>query len=285
MIYSKEHINGTLNKYLSIHSNLGHSKLADVIHTANDLGSLSHRQLRKYISDLRDEQKGQTSGNILIVGDLHSPFILEGYLEFCLGLVKKHDVSRTIFIGDITDQHALSFHPVDPDGYGPGQELDRAIDHLKPWYEAFPGSVDNPIDVMMGNHDYRIWRQGKAAKLPKKVFKTYKEILETPEHWYFHDNDLEIGNDIIVTHGTIGDALTRAKAARQSVIQGHLHTQAYVQWAVSKKDKIFGMQTGCGIDRSVYAMAYAADNAKKPIISAGLLLDGGKLPVVELMNL
>lgn len=280
MIYTKDKVKEVVEKYLEIGKDLGHSKLANVIHTAGELDDLSHRQLRRYISDIRDEKKGAVSGNVLIVGDLHSPFILEGYLEFCKGLYVKHNCSRVIFIGDILDQHAMSFHTPDPDGYSSGHELDLAIEQIKPWYEAFPVT-----DVMMGNHDFRIQRQAKASKLPKKVLKSYKEVIEAPEGWTFHNNDLEIGHNILVTHGTIGDAITRAKDSRQSVIQGHLHTKAYVEWSVSNKDKIFGMQVGCGLDRSSYAAAYAADNAKKPVIAAGLLIDGGKLPLVELMDL
>jgi len=280
MYYTKETIQSVISSYLANHKDLGHSKLADVIHEAGRLGALSHRQLRKYIAEVREEVKDIVSGNILFVGDLHAPFILDGYLDFCKGLYVKHNCSRVIFIGDLLDQHAMSFHTTDPDGFSAGHELDAAINQIKPWYEAFPNT-----DVMMGNHDYRIQRQAKGAGLPKRVLLPYKDVIEAPDGWKFHDNDLDIGNNILVTHGSVGDAITRAKDSRSSVIQGHLHTKAYVEWAVSNKDKIFGMQVGCGIDRSSYAMAYAADNAKKPVIASGLLIDGGKLPLVELMNL
>jgi len=279
MIYTKQYTQEVLASILPTFKDLGHSKVAEVIQASGSLTELSKRQLRRLIAEYRENQPTE-SGNVLIIGDLHSPFILEGYLDFCKRLYIKHDCSRVIFIGDILDQHAMSFHTTDPDGFSAGHELDYAVNQIRPWYEAFPVA-----DIMMGNHDFRIQRQAKGAGLPKRVLLPYKQIIEAPEGWTFHDNDLEIGNNILVTHGTVGDAIARAKDSRQSVIQGHLHTKAYVEWAVSKKDKIFGMQVGTGIDRSTYAMAYAADNAKKPVISAGLLIDGGKLPLVELMNL
>ena len=43
----------------------------------------------------------------------------------------------------------------------------------------------------------------------------------------------------------------------QSTVQGYLHTQAYCEYTVGRNFKIFGMQVGCGIDFSSYAMAYA----------------------------
>ena len=32
---------------------------------------------------------------------------------------------------------------------------------------------------------------------------------------------------------------------------GHTHTEAYVQFFVGKKYKVFGMQVGCGVDENL----------------------------------
>ena len=70
----------------------------------------------------------------------------------------------------------------------------------------------------------------------------------------------------------------------QSVVQGHLHTQSYVEWNVGARYRAFSMQVGCGIDRRAYAMAYAKAG-KKPVIGCGVVLEGGSLPFNVLMNL
>lgn len=70
----------------------------------------------------------------------------------------------------------------------------------------------------------------------------------------------------------------------QSIVQGHLHTQSYVEWFVGSKERVFAMQAVCGIDRKSYAMAYAKAG-KKPVISCGVVLDKGKTPINLLMNL
>ena len=68
-----------------------------------------------------------------------------------------------------------------------------------------------------------------------------------------------------------------------STVQGHLHTQSYVEWYVGQNFKIFGMQVGCGIDHNSYAMAYAK-RGKKPAISCGVVI-GGHTAFNCLMNL
>ena len=85
-------------------------------------------------------------------------------------------------------------------------------------------------------------------------------MLETPG-WTFTES-LEIDN-VLYVHGEGGTARTRCKLDMQSVVQGHLHTQAYVEYQVGRKSRVFGMQVGCGINHETYAMAYAKAG-KKP---------------------
>ena len=74
-------------------------------------------------------------------------------------------------------------------------------------------------------------------------------------------------------HGEGGVARTRARRDLCSIVQGHLHTQASVDWIVGKNFKIFACQTGCGIDAKAYAMAYAKEFAK-PAIGCAVILEG-----------
>ena len=52
---------------------------------------------------------------------------------------------------------------------------------------------------------------------------------------------------------------------------GHTHTEAYVQFFVGKKYKVFGMQVGCGVDEKPYAAHYAK-NFKRQAIGYGVVL-------------
>jgi hypothetical protein len=277
MIYEKDYIEGVLSRVLPSFKTLGHSKVAEVIHSSGQLTELSKRQLRHYIGEYRETHKSK--GNKLIIGDLHAPFILDGYLEHCQNMQRKYECDTVLFAGDITDQHAQSYHESDPDGLSAGDELFYAKRQLVPWFEAFPVA-----DIMMGNHDLIISRKAKSAGLSKHVLKPYGEILGAPSTWTFHYDDIIIDN-VVYSHGNVGNATKKTLMNRTSTVQGHLHSQAFVEYSVSIKDALFGMQVGCGIDKDSYAMAYGKPFASKPVISAAVVLDHGSLPIVELMKL
>jgi metallophosphoesterase superfamily enzyme len=214
--------------------------------------------------------------NVLVIGDIHEPFCLPGYLEFCQSLYKKYECNQVVFIGDVIDHHFGSFHETSTEGMGGLDELEYAISKLKRWYEAFPEAY-----VTIGNHDRLMHRKAQTAGIVSRWIRPYHEVLQTPK-WQFVEQ-VEF-DGVLYVHGEGGTARNRIKQELQSTVQGHLHTQAYIDWIVGAKYKVFGMQVGCGINKDSYAMAYAKAG-KKPAISAGLVLDNGRLPVLEMMEL
>lgn len=213
--------------------------------------------------------------NILIIGDLHEPFTLDGYLEFCKQVYIKYKCNKVIFIGDVIDNHYSSYHETDADGLGGGEELDLAISRIAKWYETFPKAT-----VIIGNHDRIIMRKAQTSAIPTKWIRSYKEVLNTPD-WNFVDRHV-IG-DIQFVHGEAGEAKVKSRSDLMSTVQGHLHTKAYTEFFVGANFKIFGMQVGCGIDHNSYAMAYAK-RGKKPAIGCGVII-GEDLPINVMMDL
>jgi len=215
---------------------------------------------------------GQT---VLCIGDLHSPFDLDEYFDFVKDVRDEYNPTQIVFIGDVIDNHYSSYHESDPDGMGGGAELQEAIHRLKRWYKEFPNAY-----VTIGNHDRLIMRQCKTNNIPSYWIKTYKEVLGTPG-WIFTER-VDIDN-VQYIHGEAGTARTKAKTDMMSTVQGHLHTQAYTEWVVGRKFKIFGMQVGCGIDFDTYAMAYAKAG-KKPAVGCGVIING-KVAINRMMEL
>ena len=201
---------------------------------------------------------------ILVIGDIHAPFTLDGYLEFCEDMYARYNCNQVIFIGDIIDNHYASFHATDPDGMGGGDELDVAIEHVRLWSESFPVA-----DVCIGNHDRIIMRKAFDSQIPSRWIKSYNEVLGTNWNWV----EQVVYDDVQYIHGEGGTARTKYKNDMMSTVQGHIHTQAYVEWSVGKMFKIFGMQVGCGIDSKSYAAAYAK-NFKKQAIGCGVVIGG-----------
>ena len=233
-------------------------------------------QEESLIKNLRNRE----SSNVLVVGDLHAPFVREGYLEHCIEVYENYQCNKVVFIGDIIDNHYSSYHDADPDGFGAGEELDRAISHIQPWHRAFPEAK-----VCIGNHDAIICRKAFSSGISNRWIKDYDEVLGT-EGWEFEQEHNIDG--VTYVHGTGSSGKGATKRLREwhtSIVQGHIHTEAYVDWYCNKEHKLFAMQVGCGVDDRSYAMAYAKNFTKKYIISCGVVLNSGTLPIVLPMDL
>lgn len=216
--------------------------------------------------------------NVLIIGDLHSPFTIDGYLDFCREQQEKYNCGTVIFIGDIVDGHSWSYHEADPNGKGQNEEINEAKEELSRWFYTFPNAK-----CTLGNHDLLISRKAKTHGLSSQFIRSFNEIWGAPKGW-------EFGYEFIIdnvryTHGDFGTAMKISKESRISTVQGHLHTEAYVHWSVSEKDRIFGLQVGCGIDHKKYAFEYAKPLAKKPVIACAVILESGTVPITLPMNL
>lgn len=233
-------------------------------------------RLTKGLSDFVANLKSKRDNRVLVIGDLHEPFTLDGYLDHCVNIYQKYNCNKVVFIGDVIDHHASSFHEQDPDGMGAGDELDLAIKKLSRWVKAFPIAT-----VIIGNHDRIIARKAFSSGIPKKWIRNYNEVLNAPD-WSFIES-LEIDN-VLYQHGEGGTARTKMKKELISTVQGHLHTQGEIIFQVGRNYRIFGMQVGCGIDKDSYAMAYGK-NFGKPFIACGVILDNGNLPILEPMKL
>lgn len=219
--------------------------------------------------------------NVLIIGDLHEPFTRKGYLEHCVKTYAEYKCNKVVLIGDVIDNHYSSYHETDPDGTSAGDELEIAIDKLRDWYEAFPSAY-----VVIGNHDRIILRKAYTSGLSKRWIKDFNDVLGVPG-WEFNMSFEFDG--VLYIHGEggggINGALQKALNRRKSIVQGHFHTEAHIRWNVSDEDRLFAMQVGCGVDDKQYAMAYAQFNAKKSIISCGVVLDNGNIPLIVPMQL
>lgn len=216
--------------------------------------------------------------NVLIIGDLHAPFILDGYLEFCREQQEKYNCGTIIFIGDLIDGNSFSYHEHDPDGIGQAEEIDRSKLMLSDWFKVFPIAK-----VTLGNHDLLIQRKMRTIGLSNKFMKDFGDIWGAPKEWEFGYEFLI--NGVKYIHGNQGNAIKIARDSRISTVQGHLHSQAFIEYSVSDKDKLFGLQVGCGIDHKAYAFDYSKPFPKKPIIGCAVVLEGGKLPINILMDL
>ena len=228
------------------------------------------------MSDFRPRLKGKvlkaynnlikSETRVLVIGDLHEPFCLDGYLEFCKEQYSVNNCNKVVFIGDVIDSHYSSYHESDADGMGGKAELELAINKLRKWYKAFPDA-----DVTLGNHDRIIIRKAQSSNIPSKWIKEFADVLETP-NWRFV-TDVYIDGVRYVHGDKSGKPRMATKRDMVSTVSGHYHTDMYCEWLFGKTRAIFALAVGCGIDSKSYAMGYM-QGGKKEAIGLGVVIGG-----------
>lgn len=208
---------------------------------------------------------------ILVLGDLHAPYMHKDSLNFLKTVKEKLKPTRVICTGDECDNHAISMHDSDPDLYSAGNELLKAIKALNPIYKLFP-----KVDVIESNHGSLVFRRAHKYGLPKAVLKSYREYLQAPKgwNWYF---DLVIHTPTGPVYFHHGKSAVPGKLSQNlgmSCVQGHYHSNFYIYNWASPLRIFFDMNVGCLVDNKSLAMAYGKNSMKKPIIGCGAIIDG-----------
>jgi len=227
-----------------------------------------------------------SKNTVLVIGDTHCPGMLHSYIDFLITVTEKYRCTKVVHIGDLVDFNCLSYHERNPDLPSVADELEKAISQVSMLVSAFP-----KVEVMTGNHDALLERKAITAGISSSLIKPLKQVLRLPSGWKIHPryHKLVIDN-VIYQHGDCGKggqgaAYKNALAEHMSVVQGHFHSQAGVSYYANERNRIFGMQTGCGIDHTALQFAYGVKFNSKPIVSCGVILDKGRLPVIEAMVL
>jgi metallophosphoesterase superfamily enzyme len=192
-------------------------------------------------------------------------------------LRNKYKTTKTVIIGDICDHQAISFHAANPMCPGPIDEYELIKARIKPWHRAFQGAY-----VTIGNHDRRVLRLAESVNIPAKYIRDYNDTWGTPT-WKWVDKT--IIDDVYYFHGEGRSGKTPAFNSMMdegmSVVMGHCHAASGVKWRTAPIHRQFGMDTGCGIDVDAYQMAYGKHFRQRPVLSAGVILDGD--PVHHIM--
>ncbi len=208
---------------------------------------------------------------IMAIPDLHVPFHHKDAYKFLGAVKRKYKPNEIVNLGDMEDWHSISMHDHDPDGLSPGCELEELRLKLKPLAKMFP-----KMKICTSNHGSLPFRRAFKHGLPKKLLKSYQEILQAPKGWIWADEWIVDG--IVFEHG---DPYSGAKAAincangnMQSTVIGHVHAFAGIQFSANSRHLIFGFNAGCLIDKHAYAFHYGKKFKSKPILGCGIIING-----------
>jgi predicted phosphodiesterase len=205
-----------------------------------------------------------------VIPDLHNPWTRKGSLRFVRQQFDKHKVERVVFLGDIIDSAAISFHVRNPNMPSALEEYKLAYRGVKRWYSAFPEA-----DVTVGNHDSRNCRVGASVGLPSLFLQTFNKLYETPD-WRWH-TQIEI-DDVLYLHGDgFGGQYPWAAACRrlgQSCVIGHTHSKAGIDWIPNQRALTFGFGAGCLIDDKEMCFQYAHARQNRSLLGCGIVKHG-----------
>lgn len=208
---------------------------------------------------------------ILVISDMHLPYQHKDSIKFLKEIKKEFKPDTITSIGDLLDQHALSFHDSSPELYSAGHELDKAKEYVKELESIFPKLIE--VD---SNHSSMIYRRALKHGLPRAYLKDYGDFLETKKWKWVDDLTLTMSNGqrCFFTHGRSADVLKVSQTMGMSAVQGHYHTKFVISWWANPDNLFFGMNVGCLIDQKSMAFNYAKNFRTRFIIGCGIIIDG-----------
>lgn len=208
---------------------------------------------------------------VLVIPDEHRPFHhpdADNFIEAVDAVVKP---SRVIRLGDEIDNQALKFHPRDPDLPSPGEELERAVASLQRSYALHP-----KCDILDSNHTSLAYRQAQQASIPRRWLRSYRQALEAPPGWRWHDKLLiTSGNTkILFMHGVTPAAIRTAIKNGICFVQGHFHSRFAIEYSASFQNTIWGLNGGCLIDPKHPAFDFGKSCLNRSILGCSVITLG-----------
>ena len=212
------------------------------------------------------EVKLEDNSRILVIPDIHAPYLHIDALDFLHKIKKLLNPTRVICLGDEIDFHSYSMHKPNPDLLSPGHELAKALGYIDTLHELFP-----KMDILHSNHGSLVYRKGIENGTPRHVLKSYNEFMGIPvEDWKWHDRliiTLPNGERVLFGHYFSADPLKASQSFGMSLCQGHSHTSFELKYWQSEYGKLhFAITSGCLIDDKSLAFAYNKLQIKRPIL-------------------
>lgn len=219
---------------------------------------------------------------ILVIPDQHFPYHHPDLFLFLKAIKQAYRPDKVVNLGDEIDGHSISMHEHNPNLPSPHDEMDLAIEKLKHLYKLFP-----EVDVLESNHGSLAYRRAAKFGLPKRIIKSYREILEAPRGWHWYQ-DLELkgsdGEPILFCHGLAADALKNSKNKSRRFVQGHHHSRFEIQYWANSEKLYWGVTSGCLIDYKALAFEYGKLMLNKPILGVTIIRNGFPQLIPMILN-
>ena len=223
--------------------------------------------------------------NDVIMGfsDTHYPYQHKDTLAFLCAVRDKYSPDRVVCLGDVSDSYTFSHYAKDPRSASAPRELREMRKGVTALAKEFP-----KVDVMMSNHDDRLYRKAKAAGIPRELVVPYAQFLGVEDYdWNWHaDLVLTVNStreQIYFAHTRTGATLPLAQKIGISACTGHIHTKSGIAYYRGPTKVIWGLDSGCLISDKGHAYAYQKASAVRPVRSV-FIIDKGHPRIIPMMT-
>lgn len=209
---------------------------------------------------------------ILLFGDTHFPFHHQDTFEFLKAVKKKYKPDEVYCMGDLIDNHALSYHETNPDLYSPRDELELSVMCIEDLAKIFP-----KMTILSGNHDKLPIRKARSAGLPSRYIRSNSDVFNMPKTWEWKFEEIVITTDkkgLWLRHQFSSNPIEIALAEGISVAQGHYHSKGDMIWIKDKVNDVYAITVPCLIDDKSLAMEYNKLDKKRPVLGAVIIQNG-----------
>jgi len=220
--------------------------------------------------------------NTLFIPDLHLPYEHKDTFRFLKAVYEEYGCVLAKSVGDLTDNHAASFHEIE---YGVLSAKEEYLEARRKMQKL--ESMFGSLEVALGNHCIMGPRKAKAAGIPQDYLKSYNDLYGVNFTWedafWFPVRDKK--DMCLMIHTASASVLNIAKTHSHNVVQGHHHSVFGIEYFADKRQLSWAMSVGCLIDTDHPAFNYAkgATN-KRPILGCGVVLDDTPILVPMVLN-
>lgn len=209
---------------------------------------------------------------LLLTGDTHFPYQHPDTFSFLDAVKKKYKPKKVIHLGDLVDNHSISYHEKSPELMSPKDELDYSITMVELLSDIFP-----KMTILQGNHDKLPIRKARTAGLPNRYIRENTEVFEMPDtwEWKFEENiKMSDGRNLWLRHQFCTNPIDMAISNETCVAQGHYHNQGCMNWVTNSKINVFALTVPCLVDDKSLAMEYNKLDKKRPVLGVVVINKG-----------
>lgn len=222
----------------------------------------------------KEFQSPKTDRHILVIGDIHAPFVHLPTMELIFRYNREHKPCTIVQVGDALDFYAHSKFPRSQNIYGPQEEERLGREFLeKMWAQL---QVENPgVKCLMlrGNHCIRpVKRALESAPSVEHIVEAHLDRLFTfdgVQSVHDHRDVLEI-DGILFHHGYLGKLGDHRDSALCNFVVGHTH-RGGVSYRRIRTETLWELNAGfCG-DPDSKAMSYTGSKIQNYTLGFGVI--------------